>query len=250
MSSPPLSSSPSSSAPPPPGAYEAFMEADIDWVLRERVRAQMADLDLGIELLPSSLTRWQEPPSHSQEFSPSQVFNETSSPTPTPTPAGVNPAREAPPTLDPSQVPIRSRPAKKQSLPGHAKLSVFDILNTFRCCWFVSVDHLRTAVLLAQKAKDRKIFWVKFTPQFHAHLVKCAVALVPHPLQKVKQVIFMYLLELLNREGPLSFFNLMKGQRLATQAQKEKWWLAQRRNRALRRECQKAAKEAEEGQPQ
>jgi hypothetical protein len=203
-------------------------------VLRERVRAWMADLDLGIEQLPFSPTRQQEPSSHSQEFSPSQVFNETSSPMPTPTPTGVTPVREAPPTLDPSQVPIGSKLAKKWSLPGHAKLSVFDILNTFQCCWFISTDHLRTTVLSAQKAKDGKFFWVEFTPQFHAHLVKCTVALVPHPLHKVKQVMFVYLLELLNGEGPQSFFDLTKGQRLATQAQKEKQQLAQRRNHALR----------------
>jgi hypothetical protein len=251
MSSPPLSSSPSFSAPPLPGVYEAtILDADLDWVLRERVRAQMADLDLDAELLPSSLTRQQEQSSHSQEFSPSQVFNETSPPMPTPTPTGVNPVREAPPTLDPSQVPTRSKLAKKQSLLGHAKLSVFDILNTFQCCWFISTDHLRTAVLLAQKAKDAKFFWVEFTPKFHTHLVKCAVALVPHPLHKVKQVMFMYLLELLNGKGPQSFFNLTKGQWLATQAQKEKWQLAQRRNCTSRQEHWKVAKEAEEGQPQ
>jgi hypothetical protein len=85
------------------------------------------------------------------------------------------------------------------------------------------VNHLRTAILSAQKAEDRKFFWVEFTPQFYAHLVKYTVALVPHPLHKVKQVMFVYLLELLNREGPQSFFDLSKGQRMATQAQKEKW---------------------------
>jgi hypothetical protein len=230
MSSPPLSSSPSSYAPPLSDVYEATLEADLDWVLREKVRAQMAELDLYSEPLPSSLTRQQELSSHSQEFSPSQVFNETSSPMSTPTPTGVIPAGEATPTLDPSQVPIRSRPAKKWSLLGHAELSVFDILNTFHHHWFVSTDHLRTTVLLAQKAKDGKFFWVEFTPQFHTHLVKCAVALVPHPLHKVKQVMFVYLLELLNGEGPQSFFDLTKGQRLATQTQKEKQQLAQRRN--------------------
>jgi hypothetical protein len=113
-----------------------------------------------------------------------------------------------------------------------------------------SVDHLRTAVLSAQKAEDGKFFWVEFTPQFHAHLVKCAVALVPHPLQKVKQVMFVYLLELLNGEGPQSFFNLTKGQRIATQAQKDKWQLAWKRNHASRWEHQKVTEEAEEGLPQ
>ena len=110
-----------------PEFYEATIsDADLDQVLRERVRAWMADLDLDTGLL-SSLTGQQEPSSHSQELSPSQVFNETSSPMPTPTPTGVTPVGEAPPTLDPSQVPIRSKPAKKWPLLGHANLSVFDI---------------------------------------------------------------------------------------------------------------------------
>jgi hypothetical protein len=83
------------------------------------------------EPLLSSLTRLQDLSPHSQEFSPTRVFNETPSTLPTPTPTGVTPVREAPPTLDPSQVPIGSKPAKKRSLLEHAKLSVFDILNTF-----------------------------------------------------------------------------------------------------------------------
>jgi hypothetical protein len=157
-----------------------------------------------------------------QEFSP-WVFNEAPSPAPRSTPTGIPLVWGVPPTLDPSQVPIGSKLAKKHSLPGTAKLSVFNILNTFCHCWFVSTDHLRTAVLLAQKAEDGKNFWVEVTPHFHAHLVKCAVVLVPHPLQKVKRVMFVYLLELLNGEGPQSFFDLTKGQRIATQAQKEKW---------------------------
>jgi hypothetical protein len=56
--------------------------------------------------------------------------------------------------------------------------------------------------ILAQKADDGKIFWVKFAPQFYAYLVKCAVALIPCPLHKVKKVMFEFILELLNREGP------------------------------------------------
>jgi hypothetical protein len=96
---------------------------------------------------------------------------------------------------------------------------------------------------LAQKAKDGKKFWVEFTPQFHAHLVKCAAVLVPHPIQKVKKVMFMYILELLNREGHKAFFDLAKGTRTATQAQKEKKQLAQKRNCALRWECWKVTSE-------
>jgi hypothetical protein len=102
------------------------------------------------------------------------------------------------------------------------ELSVFDIHNIFHCPWFLSWDHLMANTISAQKAKDGKIFWVEFAPQFHTHLVKCTVALVPHPLNKVKKVMFRYILELLNKEGPQAFFNLTKGQWWATLAQKEK----------------------------
>jgi hypothetical protein len=207
------------------------------------------DLDEPTSPVESPPPSWhQDPlPTHPQEFSPPRVFNEA--PLSPLTPTDMPSTRGATPTLDPSQVPIGSKLAKKRTLPGHAELSVFDILNTFRCRWFVSTDHLRTAVLSAQKDEAGKIFWVEFTPHFHAHLVKCAVALVPHPLLKVKRVMFVYLLELLNGEGPQSFFDLSKGQKSATQAEKEKRRLAWRRNRASRRERRKAAEEAAEGRP-
>jgi hypothetical protein len=84
------------------------------------------------------------------------------------------------------------------------------------------VAHLRAQALSAQKAENGKKFWVEFTPQFHTHLVKCAVTLVPQLIQKVKKVLFIYILELLNEEGHLAFFNLTKGNQWATAAQKEK----------------------------
>jgi hypothetical protein len=124
--------------------------------------------------------------------------------------------------MDPCNIPLRVKPMGKWSLSGNVELSVFDILNTFCWQWYLSIDLLRAQVLLAQKAKDGKIFWVEFAPQFHAHLVKCTVVLVPHPIQKVKKVMFVYFLELLNGQGPWAFFNLTKGTRLAIQAQKEK----------------------------
>jgi hypothetical protein len=99
----------------------------------------------------------------------------------------------------------------------------------------------------AQKAEDRKIFWVEFTPQFHAHLVKCAVALVPRPLHKVKKVMFGYILELLNGKGPQAFFDLTTGLQWATQAQKEKRQLIQKRNRTSRCNHCKAAQAAANG---
>jgi hypothetical protein len=53
---------------------------------------------------------------------------------------------------------------KKKALSESMDLSMFDILNTFQHHWFLSGDHLRPQALLAQKAKDRKIFWIKFSP--------------------------------------------------------------------------------------
>jgi hypothetical protein len=140
--------------------------------------------------------------------------------------------------------------AREGTLSEAMELSMFDILNIFWCHWFLSVGHLRAQALLAQKANDGKKFWVEFAPQFHAHLVKCTVVLVPQPISKVKKVMFYYILELLNKEGPHTFFNLTKGQRCKSQAQKEKKQLACKRNWASWHEQHKAAKEAMEGLPQ
>ena len=123
---------------------------------------------------------------------------------------------------------------KKKAPSGDLEALVFDIINTFQHRWFLSVVHLRAQALSAQKVKDGSIFWVEFTPQFHTHLVKCAVALVPWPIRKVKKVMFVYILELLNKEGQQAFFNLSKGEKWATTAQKEKKRLARKRNHALR----------------
>jgi hypothetical protein len=146
--------------------------------------------------------------------------------------------------------PPGKRLAKKKALAVDAELSIFNIYNIFRHHWFLSMDHLKANALSAQKAEDGKISWVEFTPQFHAHLVKCTVALVPHPIKKVKQVMFGFILELLNGEGPMAFFDLTKGQRHQTHAQKEKKHLAWKRNRTSRRERQKTMEEAVEGRPQ
>jgi predicted RNA-binding Zn-ribbon protein involved in translation (DUF1610 family) len=129
----------------------------------------------------------------------------------------------------------------KRAPPGDVELSVFDIHNIFRRRWFLSRDHLLTNVISAQKAEDGNISWVEFTPQYHSHLVKCAVALVPHPVAKVKKVMFVYILELLNREGHVAFFELQKGGRKASNAQKEKRRLARKRSRAAKRERDREA---------
>jgi hypothetical protein len=83
----------------------------------------------------------------------------------------------------PSQNPKGGSGPRRVSTAG-AELSVFDIHNIFRRRWFLSRAHLLTNVISAQKDEDGNISWVEFTPQYHSHLVKCAVALVPHPVHQ------------------------------------------------------------------
>ena len=132
----------------------------------------------------------------------------------------------------------------QQALPEDVDLSVFDILNVFRRRWFLSRSHLLSNAISAQKAEDGKITWVEFAPSFHSHLVKCAVALVPRPIPWVKKVMFVFVLEVLNREAHEAFFELRKGGRKANNAQKEKRRLARKRSRAAKREREREAAKA------
>ena len=86
--------------------------------------------------------------------------------------------------------------------------SVFDILNLFRHHWFILRDWLVSLIASAQQTNGSSIDWVEFHPAVHSHLVRCAIKLAPSvPTAKVKQVMFIYLLEVLNGDGPeLSFF--------------------------------------------
>ena len=145
--------------------------------------------------------------------------------------------------VTPSPPPTREAKPRKP-IPEAIDLSVFDILNIFRSRWFLSRANLLANTISAQKAEDRNISWVEFTPQYHSHLVKCAVALVPRPVHKVKRVMFGFILELLNGEGDLAFFNLKKGGRKANNAQKEKKRLARKQSRAAKRERDREAVKA------
>ncbi|KAI0281900.1 hypothetical protein BC826DRAFT_1067393 [Russula brevipes] len=132
----------------------------------------------------------------------------------------------------------------RRASPGDVELLVFDIHNIFCHRWFLSRTNLLTNVISAQKDEDGNISWVEFTPLYHSHLVKCTVALVPHPVLKVKKVMFVYILELLNQEGHTAFFKLQKGGRKANNAQKEKRHLARKRSRAAKREREREAAKA------
>jgi len=157
-------------------------------------------------------------------------------------PLSVNPP-EAPllPTAPPPQTERRK---PKEALSEPVDLSVFDILNIFRRRWFLSRANLLANIISAQKAEDGQISWVEFAPQFHSHLVKCALALVPRLVSKVKRVMFVFILELLNGEGHTAFFELQKGGRKANNAQKEKRRLARKWSRAAKREREREAAKA------
>ena len=82
--------------------------------------------------------------------------------------------------------------------------SIFDVLNIFRCHWFLNRDHLITNCLSSQKDESNRIFWVAFQPTFHMHLVQQALTLLPPscPVEKGKKCMFVFVLEVLTSEGP------------------------------------------------
>jgi len=91
------------------------------------------------------------------------------------------------------------------SLP--ADPSVFDILNLFRRHWFLSRDWLISLVTSAQWTNGSSIDWVEFLPTVHSHLVQYAIKLAPSiPAAKVKWVMFVYILKVLNGDGPVPLF--------------------------------------------
>jgi hypothetical protein len=220
-----------SCSPTPPSP-----SADPDTFLEECMREQLVELSTrDIEPTTSTATSWAflglGRAGASQHLAPEfsilpQVFNKPPSSAPFPTPAATMVAGGVTPSVSPCDDPLGVKPVGHRTIPRNLELSIFDILNIFHHRWFLSVDHLRANALLAQKAESGKFFWVEFAPHFHSHLVKCTVALVPHPLLKVKKVMFVFILELLNQEGHQAFFDLAKGTRIATQAQKEKKCLA------------------------
>jgi hypothetical protein len=80
-----------------------------------------------------------------------------SQPTPTPTMGTLAGGADIPPH-ELHYFPPGKKLAKKGTLTEAMDLSMFNILNIFQCCWFLSVEHLRAQALSAQKAKDGKFF--------------------------------------------------------------------------------------------
>jgi hypothetical protein len=83
-------------------------------------------------------------------------------------------------------------------------------------------------VASAQRAKaDGSITWVEFVPKGHTHLVRSALKLVPVtkslPLAKIKEVMFIFILEVLNAPSSSpGFFNARKAAKLRTRSGKRK----------------------------
>src|SRR6267142_2905504 len=119
-------------------------------------------------------------------------------------------AKQAPPSppapscpLMPTIVPpilVHTKPV----VSDDHELSVFDILNIFWTHWFLNRDHLIANVLSAQKSEEGRYSWVDFQPPFHTHLVQRARALLPPlcPMAKGKKVMFVFILEVLDGDGP------------------------------------------------
>ena len=114
--------------------------------------------------------------------------------------------------MAPQTPPPAPAPPAKRSPPSVEELC----LKTFRACWFIDKDWLVSFIALAQRLKpDAPITWVEFVPKGHMHLVRCALKLVPPtralPLAKVKECMFLFILDVLNGPGSLpGFFTARK----------------------------------------
>ena len=114
--------------------------------------------------------------------------------------------------MAPQTPPPAPAPSAKRSPPSAEELCP----KTFRACWFINKDWLVSFIASAQRLKpDAPITWVEFVPKGHTHLVRCALKLVPPtralPLAKVKECMFLFILEVLNGPGSsLGFFTTCK----------------------------------------
>src|SRR6267142_6140672 len=122
------------------------------------------------------------------------------------------PSRPLTPTVVPP-ITVHTKPV----VSDNCELSVFNILNIFRTCWFLHWDHLIANALSAQKDDEGHYTWVDFQPPFHTHLVQHARVLLPPlcPMAKGKKVMFVFILEVLDGTGPKpgSFWTVPKKRR-------------------------------------
>ena len=84
-------------------------------------------------------------------------------------------------------------------------------LKTFCSCWHLDKGWLVSFIALAQhKTPTSLITWVEFMPQGHTHLVRSTLKLVSPsktlPVAKIKEVMFQFILEVLNKSVPCADF--------------------------------------------
>ncbi|KAG2100667.1 uncharacterized protein F5147DRAFT_812787 [Suillus discolor] len=116
--------------------------------------------------------------------------------------------------------------------------SVFDILNVFRCRLFISRSDLVGHTVMATKSEMGQFTWLTLRPVYHSMVVKTALCTLfgTRLVDKIKSVLFVYLLEVANEEAPDAFFALEKGSMTHNRANREKKRLARKRSRAAKRE--------------
>ena len=108
--------------------------------------------------------------------------------------------------------PSSQAPQPKRSPPTVEELC----LKTFHSCWHLDKGWLVSFVASAQcKMPTSPITWVEFMPQGHTHLVCSALKLVSPtkalPITKIKEVMFAFVLEVLNESASRTdFFNARK----------------------------------------
>ena len=126
-------------------------------------------------------------------------------------------------------LPVPSASTAKAPKPKCSPPTAEDLcLKTFRACWYLDKDWLVSFVVSAQRAKaDAPITWVEFVPKGHTHLVRSALKLVPVtkslPLAKIKEVMFTFILKVLNAPGASpGFFNARKAAKPHTRSHKRK----------------------------
>ena len=105
--------------------------------------------------------------------------------------------------------PVLSSQAEqpKRSPPSAEELCI----RTFHSCWHLDKGWLVSFVASAQrKTPTSPISWVEFMPQGHTHLVHSALKLVSPtkalPIAKIKEVMFAFVLEVLNEFAPRADF--------------------------------------------
>ncbi|KAI9429927.1 hypothetical protein H4582DRAFT_1601011 [Lactarius indigo] len=122
-------------------------------------------------------------------------------------------------------------------------LSVFDLLNIARRRYFISRDKLISNITEASKDAFGVFDWVVLKKDYHSKVVAKFIwtlgdgkRLTPRSVEKVKKILFVFLLDVLNGVSAGDFFALKKSETLENRARHEIKRMARKRARAAKRE--------------